>query len=108
MSTLSLSLFWPSNAVHSRSHKNKERIVNTPIPDDRSLIEAVKEGDKQAFSVLTKKWYKPIYRYAHGLLRDEHLAAEATQDVFIQAYRAIAKFEHRAKFSTWLYHCGPW
>ena len=84
--------------------------MNTPIPDDRSLIEAVKKGDKQAFSALTKKWYKPIYRYAHGLLRDEHLAAEATQDVFIQAYRAIAKFEHRAKFSTWLYritrnHC---
>jgi RNA polymerase sigma-70 factor (ECF subfamily) len=37
------------------------------------------------------------------MLKDEGLAQDATQDIFIKILGNLAKFNERSKFSTWLY-----
>lgn len=37
------------------------------------------------------------------MLKDEGLAQDATQDIFIKIYTNLAKFSEKSKFSTWLY-----
>jgi len=37
------------------------------------------------------------------LLKDEELANDATQDVFMKIYLNLAKFSGKSKFSTWVY-----
>lgn len=37
------------------------------------------------------------------LLRNGETADEVAQDAFVRAWRALPRFEHRARFSTWIY-----
>ena len=67
-------------------------------------------SNTKVFPIILRRYYQKIYRYCHSFLRDENLSAEATQEIFLQVSKGLASFEHRAKFSTWLYriaknHC---
>ncbi len=73
-------------------------------------IERVKAGDKEAFGGLVDAHKDMIYTVCIRMLTSEADAEEAAQDVFVKAYRSIASFQAKSKFSTWLYriaynHC---
>ncbi len=73
-------------------------------------IERVKAGDKEAFGGLVDDHKDMIYTVCIRMLTSEEDAEEAAQDVFVKAYRSIASFQAKSKFSTWLYriaynHC---
>ncbi len=62
-----------------------------------------RDGDIGAFEILYSRHKGPLYRY---LLRQCHsaaLAEEFFQDVWMNLIRARARYEPRAKFSTYLY-----
>ena len=44
-----------------------------------------------------------VFQIALGVLGDVHVAEDVSQDVFLTVHRKIGSFEHRAKFTTWLY-----
>jgi RNA polymerase sigma-70 factor (ECF subfamily) len=67
-------------------------------------------GDALAFNRLVLKWESRVYNLALRMLQHPEDAAEATQEVFLLAYKSIRRFRRDAKFSTWLYrialnHC---
>jgi len=66
-------------------------------------IERVKGGDKEAFAWLVDKYQNMIYTVCLRMLTSEADAEEATQDVFVKAYRYLDSFQEKSKFSTWLY-----
>ncbi len=66
-------------------------------------IEALREGDKQAFSVMVEMYSPPLYRLVLRMLGDSQEAEDALQETFIQAFRKIHQFEGRSRISTWLY-----
>jgi len=73
-------------------------------------IERVKEGDREAFGPLVDMHKDMIYTVCLRMLNSEADAEEAAQDVFVKAFRSIASFQAKSKFSTWLYriaynHC---
>ena len=70
---------------------------------ERRWIRASKRGDALAFNRLVLQWEGPIYNLALRMLQDPEEAAEATQEVFLSAFRHIGRFRIRARFSTWLY-----
>ncbi len=60
-------------------------------------------GSAQAFNRLVLRWEKLIYNLAFRMLKDREEAAEATQEIFLQAFRSIGRFRRDARFSTWIY-----
>jgi RNA polymerase sigma-70 factor (ECF subfamily) len=73
-------------------------------------VSASQSGDTQAFNCLVLKWEKTVYNVALRMLRDRDEAAEATQEIFLMAFRSIHRFRRDSKFSTWIYrialnHC---
>lgn len=44
-----------------------------------------------------------VYTLARRMLATVEDAEEAAQDAFVRAFRALPRFEQRARFSTWLY-----
>ena len=73
-----------------------------------SLQEAIwiarsKSGDAASFNHLVLKWERPIYNLALRMLQDAEEAAEATQEVFLRAFKSIGGFRADSAFSTWLY-----
>lgn len=52
-------------------------------------IQQAKQGDSQAFELIYKECYAPIYRYIHGRTKSREQAEDLTQDVFMKIYRNI-------------------
>lgn len=79
------------------------RLPDTAIvPTDQELIDRTLGGDGNAFGILVERFQRRIYRVAYAVVRDESEADTITQDVFVQAYTHLAKFEGRAGLETWL------
>ncbi len=72
-------------------------------PDDRELLERARGGDLEAFADFIRRHEKRVRSVVRRLLDDPRDAEEATQDVFVQAWRSAAKFRGEAAVSTWLY-----
>jgi RNA polymerase sigma-70 factor (ECF subfamily) len=78
--------------------------------EDRHLVEAFRRGEESAFAALVIKYRESVYRLARRMLGNHEDAADATQEVFLRAYRALGRFDGRSQVSTWLYrvtvnHC---
>jgi RNA polymerase sigma-70 factor, ECF subfamily len=70
---------------------------------EQSWVKASQDGDVAAFNRLVLRWQSQVYNLACRMLNDADEAAEATQDVFLKAFRAIRSFRCDCHFSTWLY-----
>lgn len=70
---------------------------------DSIYIRKVLDGDTHAFRYFIEQYRDLAYSLAISIVKNAQLAEEVTQDAFVKAYKALAKFEQRSKFSTWLY-----
>ncbi|MYH80877.1 sigma-70 family RNA polymerase sigma factor [Candidatus Poribacteria bacterium] len=71
--------------------------------DDTQLIQRVLAGDDIAFSVLVRKYQKPVHALAWRKIGDFHIAEEITQDTFLKAYQKLAMLKEPQRFLSWLY-----
>ena len=71
--------------------------------DDAKLIQRVLGGDETAFSVLVRKYQKPVHALAWRKVGDFHIAEEITQDTFLKAYQKLAMLKEPQRFLSWLY-----
>lgn len=69
--------------------------------DEQALISAARKGDRRAFNQLVLHYQGLAYNVAYRILGDPEAAADATQDAFFSAYRAMPKFRGGA-FKSWL------
>ena len=77
---------------------------------ENSWISASQRGDALSFNRLILKWEKTVYNVALRMLQDREEAAEATQEIFLLAFKSIRRFRRDSRFSTWLHriainHC---
>lgn len=82
------------------SHMKREQLAY--LSDDELLREA-RTGDESAFTEVVRRYGSMVHGFAFKLCRDTHKAEESYQDTFINVYRKLDQFDHKAKFSTWLY-----
>ncbi len=72
-------------------------------PTDRDLVDRAQQGDKAAFGELVRRHQRRIFRLAAHMLRDASEAEDVTQETFVRAYQALARFDGRSEPYTWLY-----
>jgi RNA polymerase sigma-70 factor (ECF subfamily) len=70
-------------------------------PDEQVAIEQALAGDLNAFNRLVVKYQRLAYSVAYRLMQTEDAAADAVQDSFIKAFRALPTFKGGA-FKSWL------
>lgn len=70
---------------------------------DEQLVQAAMRGSSDAFAVLVRRYRDGLFRFL--LLRcDTRADAEdALQDALVNAWRYLASYDSRWRFSTWLY-----
>ncbi|AIQ48260.1 DNA-directed RNA polymerase subunit sigma [Paenibacillus sp. FSL R7-0273] len=64
-------------------------------------IEEAQQGDGEAFGRLTAYFRGMAFAVAYDRLRDVHLAEDAVQEAFIEAYTHIGRLEQPAAFPGW-------
>jgi RNA polymerase sigma-70 factor (ECF subfamily) len=72
-----------------------------PLPDETAIVARAAAGDRTAFAQLMEHYQSACYGLAWRLLGDADQAADATQDAFVHAYDAIARFRGGV-FRSWL------
>jgi RNA polymerase sigma-70 factor (ECF subfamily) len=77
--------------------------VDIRQPSEHGLIRRARAGDEDAFAELVMLHADRVYGALRRFGLDESEADEVTQEVFVRAWRGLARFEERARFSTWLY-----
>lgn len=69
----------------------------------RDLVTQTKKGDTVAFGGLVDLYQQRVFRTANALLGSDSDAGDAVQEVFLRAYRNIAKFDESRDLAPWLY-----
>lgn len=77
----------------------------SPCDDaDRDVIELVGQGDVAgALHRLMQRHGAAVYRYCREALRDDALADDVQQQVFIEAFRDLPRFAGRSPVRVWLF-----
>ena len=70
---------------------------------ERGLVEMCRRGDAEAFARLVSLHESMVYNLAARLLGDGEEARDLSQDVFLQVYRTLGRFEGRSTLKTWIY-----
>jgi RNA polymerase sigma-70 factor (ECF subfamily) len=73
------------------------------MTNERLLIERARKGDKYAFRELVERSKENVFRLAFDLTGNRHDAEDVCQEVFIKAFRALARFRGDSLWSSWLY-----
>lgn len=55
------------------------------------------------FNILYNRYAGKIYAKCIAMLKDEVLAQDATQEIFIKVFTNLSKFGGKSKFSTWVF-----
>jgi RNA polymerase sigma-70 factor (ECF subfamily) len=72
--------------------------------EDRDVLALLDRGDaRAALTSLMTAYGTPVYRFCRQMLRDEALTDDVHQQVFVQAYRDLPRFERRSALRTWLF-----
>ena len=70
---------------------------------DTELMLRLKAGDDSAFDYLVEKFRRPLIGFMYRMARNQPVAEELAQEVFLRVYRSRQSYAAEAKFSTWLY-----
>jgi RNA polymerase sigma-70 factor (ECF subfamily) len=70
---------------------------------DQHVVARARRRDTDAFEALVVGHHHRLFRVAHGILRDPHLAEDATQQAFLDMWREIRRLRDPAKFEAWSY-----
>ncbi len=76
--------------------------------DDRidweaGLVQRARGGDMRAFERLYRDHIGSVYGLCLRMMRDPTWAEDCAQEAFVNAWRALARFETRSSFGTWLH-----
>jgi RNA polymerase sigma factor (sigma-70 family) len=66
------------------------------------LVRRAQRGEEAAFAELVRGFQDIAVAYATSILGDYHLAEDAAQEAFLDAYRSLASLREPAAFAAWL------
>ncbi|HJW20848.1 MAG TPA: RNA polymerase sigma factor [Candidatus Limnocylindrales bacterium] len=72
------------------------------FPDDRIVVQAVLDGDRDAFRILVDRELAGVVRAAARVLDDVAEAEDVAQETFVIAYRSLASWRADGPFGAWL------
>src|SRR5437762_4227440 len=64
--------------------------------EEQHLIDLALKGDEAAFAKLYNRYHNRVYAFCSRLLRGKHDVEDAVQQVFLEAWRSMGRFEGRS------------
>ena len=67
------------------------------------LVARVAEGDDYAFQILVNRHQASVLNMIYRFMGDRSKSEDLAQETFLQVWRAAKSYQHKSKFTTWLY-----
>jgi RNA polymerase sigma-70 factor (ECF subfamily) len=100
------SLAQPSWQARVNYSRTIERPIDRTCDWDSELMLRVRDGDHGSFALLLEKHRGPMIHFLHRMVRNNAVAEELAQEVFLRVYKARGTYKPSAKFTTWLFRIG--
>ncbi|MGP8260685.1 MAG: RNA polymerase sigma factor [Acidobacteriaceae bacterium] len=71
--------------------------------EDSAIMLELRAGNMSGFDFLIQKYRRPIVNFMYRMVRNQAIAEELAQEVFLRVYRSRETYRAEARFSTWLY-----
>ena len=75
----------------------------TTLSDSELISEYLRSQNTHFFTLLYRRYAGKIFAKCISLLRDEGMARDAVQDIFIKIMLNLSRFSEQSSFSTWVY-----
>jgi len=72
-------------------------------PDDRQLVQTIRDGDTDAFEQLVRRKTSKVYALCYRIIGNPEDAKDISQLVFIKLWENLEKYDAKYAFDTWLY-----
>src|SRR6201988_5457030 len=76
---------------------------DTRVDWEGALVQRACAGDTRPFERLYREHVGRVYGLCLRMTRDPAIAEDCTQETFINAWKALARFETRSSLATWLH-----
>lgn len=76
--------------------------MNAAQPDDRTLAARALAGHQDAYGALMQRHRDAVWRLARGHVGDGDEAFDITQEVFVAAFAALARYDGARPFRSWI------
>jgi len=76
------------------------------IAEEATIVQSVLDGNRDDFRDLVRRYQGPLVSTLFRLVRSKHEAEDLAQQTFVDAFDALARFDQRRRFSTWLFRIG--
>lgn len=70
---------------------------------EAQLLEALRRGDEDAFSIVVDKYSGSLIRLAMTFVPSRAVAEEVVQETWLGVLEGLSRFEGRSSFKTWLF-----
>ena len=87
----------------SKSSDQKKITNLNSDSDDLKYIERIRGSDDEAFTVIFRKYYEPLYQYAGYFVGDPQIAENIVQDVFVKIWTNREKLFVQSSPKSYLY-----
>lgn len=71
--------------------------------DEAALVAEAIGGSELAFRTLVERYQRPVFSLVLRMVRDRGIAEDVTQEVFVKAWLALARYDPRRRFASWLF-----
>jgi RNA polymerase sigma-70 factor (ECF subfamily) len=71
--------------------------------EEKRLLKEVKQKNRNAAEKLIDAHYLLVYKFHYRFCRHKQMAEDLTQETFIRVWQALANYNGKSRFSTWLY-----
>jgi RNA polymerase sigma-70 factor (ECF subfamily) len=104
MATLVLDNSVLGAGTASRPDSRPENVAGGVDPtSDAAVMLRVAAGDEGSFNYLAQKYHRAMIHFLFRMVRNQAVAEELAQEVFLRVYRSRESYRAEAKFTTWLY-----
>ena len=76
--------------------------VSSPADPDVDLLARISKGDQQALKSFFLRHRSGVYRFIVRFTRNEAVAEELTNEIFLEVWRHANRYEGRSSPTTWL------
>ncbi|WP_157603294.1 RNA polymerase sigma factor [Spirosoma telluris] len=77
--------------------------VKRYLSDEETIRSLFPQQPAQCLEILYSRYASKVYQHCLKMTNHSQQAEDFTHDIFLRVFTVLGSFEHRAKFSTWLY-----